>query len=376
MIKFEIGSATSGKTAEVIRDENHANGKEANKPFGIAAYTHPMDHHINNNIIASNDTYGPDLNISISAGGTPLLIHNGGDSSGWSASAISGIWDFVSTTQANTGTQSVDAFATVNGEEALFNGDSGAITFNNYEALSGAIYVTGWGTKGTKDVSLKFRLAGTDISNEINLSEYISTTTVNEWQNFTIGLTDFAISGTTLDQLVVKTIDIGGGPPPNYYLDDIQFEETGAPAIYTMTPEKGQRVSAQALELTLVDDLNPTSTDGASYGFSYNKILNLNALENGIIFRWYRKNKLRFSGNVKNLFNLLNLPGARIVTSISDSTNTMLKIRLDFSTEIELLGSEDDRIEIVIQDDLSGLLEFRATLIADLVASAVEEVLD
>jgi len=375
MIKFEIGSTTSGHTADVVRDDNHADGIP-NKPYGIAAYTHPMVHHVNNNIIASNDSYGPDLNQNISAGGTPLLIHNGGDSAGWSASTISGTWDFVSTDQANSGAQSIDASGTVGGAEALFNRDSGAITFGNYESLSGSIYLSSWSLQGDKDVSLRFRLAGTNVSNELNLSEYISTITLNAWQNFSIGLSDFAIVGTTLDQLVVKTIDIGAGQAPNYYLDDIQFEETGAPAIFKMAPNSGQRVAARGLELILVDALNPTATDGASYGYSYNKILNVNELQNGIIFRWYRKNKLRFSGNVKNLFDFLNLPGSRIVTSVSDSTNTMLKIRFDFTTEIELLGSENDRIEIVIRDDLSGLLKFRATLIADLITSVIEDVID
>lgn len=46
------------------------------------------------------------------------------------------------------------------------------------------------------------------------------------------------LSVSSIDAFRVRTVDIGSGAPPNYYLDTIQIEQTGTSLEYTLRPDK------------------------------------------------------------------------------------------------------------------------------------------
>jgi hypothetical protein len=345
-----------------IADGQGTNGEAAVKTkrgiaSGLVVYTEPLRDTIAQTKAAVNDTYGADMNQNVSFGGTPEGVHNGTDSALWTASAISGTWTFNSTAQAQAGTKSVDATATVNNDEALFS-DATSINTGNYTALTGYIYITGWPTSGTKDVEVRMRNNGTDEGNALNLSNYVNNTTFNTWQKFTIPMTDLTGGSVTVDELVVRTIDIGGGAPPDYYLDTIQFEETGSALTYTVEPDNNSIYRIDTLQITMADAYVSTLTDATHQKLPYNTLLGVAKLTTGINIKLTTDRTIRFNSNFQQHIDFMAFPGTQ-VQSGGDGTNTWKTYTVPFPERIVMSSETQDKLEITINDDLSGLLYLR-----------------
>lgn len=341
-------------------------------PYGLVSYTQPLIREVNRPAIATDVDGSTAMNINgLLSGGSSDGIHDGGDSALWTASNLTGNeFIFDSTDQARTGTQSIDGTG-ANNNDAMLLTRSSAVSFSNYVALTGWIYITSWSTRGSvKEVRMKFRLAGSDIGTEIDLSEYININTQNEWQAFTIPLTNFALSGTTLDELVITNIDIGGGPAPDYYLDDLELtaSASGTPTEYSVGPREEETMFVKGIEFFFVFPYDPTATvAGATENFtvpflSYNNFLHLSALTNGLNIRRIQNGDTGFSINVKNNFELLSGTNRKVDYFFSDGTNTMLKISSDFAGPVELYGYSNDKYSFTVNDNLSSLLEFQIRL--------------
>jgi len=367
MLKVEIADGNGGYRAEIRRRLNSDN-KEMSPP-GLMVYSDPYRLEENRPITAVDAGGSTAMNVNGStAGGTPDAIHDGTDTTLWTASNLSGTnFVFNSTDPDSAADRSIDAVATVNNNEALLTRAS-TLTFANYTALTGNIYVDSWPTAGTKEVRFRFRLDGVDIGTTINLSSYINTGTQNTWQSFIIPLTEFALAGTDIDELVITTVDIGGGQPPNYYLDDLSLASTGAtgsPTIYTIAPNGGETILIYGFVYNIVFPFNPTATvAGATENFvanqylSYDKFAHLPTLPNGLTVRRIQDNNVGFSNIVTTNWDLLKATNHIIETFVSDGTNTMLKIATQFTGPVELNGNRGDRYEFIVNDDLTDLLAF------------------
>jgi hypothetical protein len=273
-------------------------------PPGLIVYNEPYRTQIaQTKAFLSETTGGLNANVDASFSGTPDGIHNGTDSVLWTASALSGTWDFASTTQAQAGTKSIEAINTVNNDEAQLERGS-TITPSDYEAMTGYIYITAWPGSGTKDVELRARLAGVDVGNSVNLSDYITVGTLNTWQKFTIPLADLGLGGDPIDQLIVKTIDIGGGAAPDYYLDTLQWEETGS-EIFSVTADTGSKFYGTDMTIVMADAYDGTLASASHPNIKYNQLLGLSKLTNGIVFRLTADDTVRF--NVPTTCRLLDI---------------------------------------------------------------------
>ena len=253
-----------------------------------------------------------------------------------------------------------------------------AVNIVSYTGITGYIYVDSWPASGTKEVRLRFRLAGVDIGTEIDISPFIDVTNQNVWQAFTIPFTgNFNLSGTQLDELVVRTIDIGPGQPPNYYLDAMSLTSAagGSPQTFKLEPRLNELIYVKGIEFVFVFPFDPVATvAGATENFaanylSYNTFLHLAALGNGVRISRIQNEKTLFSSVTKNNFDLFNATNRQIDLFVSDNTNTIMKVSSNFTGLVELDSTSNDRYEITIQDDLSSLLEFRVRA----KATAVEE---
>ena len=344
----------------VIRDGTGKNGSLAvvdklDLPNGAMVYTEPYRNIIGQTKAAVNATYGADFNVNASFSGTPEGIHNGEDSTLWTATALSGTWTFNSTAQAQAGTRSVDATATVNNDEAQFEKAS-AIASADYTALSGYIYISSWSVTGTKEVTVRFRLAGVDVGLELNLSDYIDTGTIGSWQFINIPLADFSLTGN-IDQLIVKTVDIGGGAAPDYYLDVMQLEETGG-ATFVVEPDKQSIYRVSELNVTIADAFNSALTDASHQNIPYNTLLGVAALTDGINFRLTTDGIVRFNGSFKQHIDFMGFPGARCQSG-GDGTNTWVTYTFTFDPPFVMDARTEDMFEMTISEDLSGLLYAR-----------------
>lgn len=347
-IKTTIGDGfgKNGEAAVISR--------RSKKP-GLVTYQLPYYNSTGQTKALVNATYGADMNVDASFGGTPENVHNGIDNAYWTASALSGTWTFDSTDQAFAGTRSVDASATVNNDEAQFE-DGGSIDTDNYGFLSGHIYIDGW-ANDNKNVEIELRNAGTLQGTAIQLSDYIDTGTTGAWQTFTIPIDAFAASGATINQIVVRTISAGGGQAPNYYLDAIDFQQTGG-ATWTVEPDDNSIYEISRIQLTFADAFAGTLTDGTMPRLPYNTILGQAALSNGIVIQLTVNNQVQFNGTFSQLIDFVALPGLQ-VQSGSDGTNTWLQLDVPLDPPAVMDSRDKDKFEITISENLTGLLYFR-----------------
>lgn len=325
-----------------------------NGNHGIVAYTAPLHPLQSATFALSNSTYGRSMNQSVPFSGTPVNIHDGTDNAYWTATALSGTWTFDSTAQNHTpaGTMSIDATSTNNNREAQIEAPS-PVDVNAYDSLVGWIYITGWSTAGSaKNVELRLRLAGADVGVSVDISRYVDVGLFGEWQQFIIPITDFA-SGT-IDQLVIKTVDIGGGPPPDYYLDDITLQESGGFLDFSYAPPPDKRFTVTSISTVIVDNVtelvarNPLALLGAG------------KLTNGILLRFDVADQVVQSLPVRCVEDLAKFANVNPVDTFSDNVNTMLKAV--GNTEIKLDGRNRDSMTYRVQDDLSGLVDMEVWL--------------
>jgi len=307
----------------------------------------------------TNEIYGNDMAQNVTFGGAPENVHNGTDNAYWTGSALSGTWTFDSAAQVHAGAKSVDATATVNGNTAQF-AKGGSLSLSGYVALTGWIYLSAWDDRGTKDINLEL-WSTAQVGVTIGLRDYIDVNTVGAWQKFVVTVQDFDAVGQTITTMRVTTVDLLAGAPPDYYLDDIQFEETGSPIQYTIEPEKGTWFYVDRMRLTMADNVASTVADGTLQGLAYNAFLGVSALTNGILYQRIQGGEVALSNLAKQLSDYAVFPNTQI-SAVGDGTNTMLMIDMPFAYPEILRAENDDRIRITVRDDLSGLLLFETTV--------------
>jgi hypothetical protein len=294
-----------------------------------------------------NATYGASMNQNVTFGGTPEIIHDGGDTSAWTATAVQGAWDFttgavITLTDGN------------NNDEALFeDSGGGTVDMSSYTALTGKITLTTY-TPASESILLNLGLAGVLVGNTIDLNDYIDTGLFGTQQSFAIPKADLGINGDTIDELVI-VLSKASGPKPTFAFDDLQIEETGNPEQFIVNPPAGTKYHVTKLVLTVAD----TGTGGTAY--AYDQWGGIASLTNGINLRTEIGGSTLFSATIRQLSDFL-AAGGSVDTVVDDGTDTLqvLGVKL-FETEPVILDSRDnDRFVITINDNLSGLLEFRA----------------
>lgn len=168
--------------------------------------------------------------------------------------------------------QSVDGASAVNGDEALFTAPS-SIDFTNFTTLTLETYITDWSTQGgTKQIELRFRLAGVNVGNSVPLSTFVNIGTFDEWQSSAIAKTAFGINTETVDELVIKVIDEGAGTPPSVFFDLMQVEEAGTPVPYDFTIPAGFNLIPNIITFVVTANANGvTSRDNLSLNTWFNE---------------------------------------------------------------------------------------------------------
>ena len=304
----------------------------------------------------TNTTYGIDMNQDATVGGTPEKIHNGTDNMLWTASAIAGTWDFASTTEAHTGTKSIDATATVNNDTAEFDKGS-TVDLSGYVELSGWIYITSWSTLGTKRVDVYGWDGATVVGVTVDIGDYVNTALLDTWQQFRIPLTDMGLSAAVIQYIRVTSIDVGPGLPIDYYLDDLQFEETGGAIVYEVAPDPGTWLRVAALSVVFVNDVASTLADATMPNIAYNSYLGESAAV-GVIYQRVTLDEL-VTAVFKGIGDWLVLPNTFIASNMSDGTNTQITLQFNFNTPVRLKAEESEKLRIIINDDLSGLTKMQ-----------------
>ena len=166
MIKTTIidGKGT-GKTAQIHekRDES-----------GQIVYTHPLREFAPESSSFVNPDNGIEMAVSGGFSGTPVLVHNGGDTSAWTGSNIVGnTVDFNSSTRPRTGSFSVRVNSPNVSDVWQFDRGSD-ITVSSYVAITMWINVNRrWGTGDTVTLFGWDTGLGSIVGNSVNIEDYI-----------------------------------------------------------------------------------------------------------------------------------------------------------------------------------------------------------
>lgn len=393
-----------------------------------------------------NDTFGADMNQTVTFAGTPVGIYNGQDSTLWTPSTISGNagdFDETNTDHAHGGIVTISDYTGLSGDTLQVNGtnitnttltegvdwtaatsnnatasslataidgisgvsasanaavitvtaDANAdittftesdaanmpssaqclgaagseggdiiqfakgsdIDFNDYVAITGWIYITGWaGDNQDVNVYVWDTDADEQVGTTVSLSNFIDRTLFNTWQKFSIALSELgAATATSVDALRVETIDTGAGAPPNYFMDDMQVEETGTPLIFSYSPDEGKTVRITNIAVVMVDNVTEANAK------DYNSLMGVNALANGITVNWTINNGENniFGGSVTRMIDFVQFAGA-LFDVRGDGTNSWVTINYELQ-EYQPIMTANDVFSYTINDDLSGLLLFR-----------------
>jgi hypothetical protein len=302
-----------------------------------------------------NDTFGAQMAQNVTFGGTPELIHNGGDATGWTGAAIQGTWNFADTTDPDTGSAHVSITSANDQDTASFS-DATETDMSNYTAVTGRINLVTY-TGANHNIEVQFYNNSIAVGTPILLNTYIDTGVIGTYQSFVIPKADLGVGLETVDELQM-TIERTGGGKPTIRLDNMQIEETGEPAVFTLAPDRGTRLYLQKTVLSFIDNVGSAVSNGTVPGLSYNKILGLNALTNGIGIRTQVDNETFFSTTSREMSDFLS-GGGRIESMISDGTNTMAVIEISFQEPIVLDSSQGDCVKFTINDDMSSLISFQ-----------------
>jgi hypothetical protein len=346
--RFRLIGQGDGSEAKV----HSPNDKRHVAAPGLLVYTHPYE--VGTPLIQFfQDPLGnPNQNVNASGAGTLETVHNGGDTVSWTAQATIGVWDFTSTDQANTGASSIDATNTRNGDIAYFSKGSDLIV-TDYSTLRGFIYITSWPSSGSKN--FEFSLADNDsvVGSVVQLSSYIDTNSLNSWQLFEIPITDFGISSANFDQLRLDVVDAGQGSAPKAYFDDLAFVSsgTGGSVQYRIAPPVTEEWVINRIKWVAVSN---------SSSIKYNEFFGLPELANGYTFSFRSSGKVVSTVSANNFFEMAQYPN--VTLDIISGTASLFELYFDITAEQqELIGALGPEIVMTVRDDLSSMLEFKAT---------------
>ena len=365
-IPFEIEGSTANDGVGKVRVYN-PKYDDRDGEVGLVVYTRERDRPSPKVLPFLNDTYGGALNQDLAFGGTPVDIHNGIDSALWTGSNIVGTKVTFNSTDTGTGwppagTNSVKIDNPNAGDTWQFaKGSDQDLT--SYSALSMAVYIDKDWTAGDSvsiygwDVS-----GGAIVGNKVFLEDYIDETNFDVAQSAVIPLVDVGLAGLTVSAFRMQQ-EAKAGKAAKFYLDTIAIQETGGGAEFRVTHDPATRYCVNELVFTITDVLPGTLASGAGMlPLSYDQILGVGALANGINLRSVINGAVSFSGVFTTINDFLAV-GFEIRNAISDGTNTSITLVQSFPDPLIIIGSTNlNFLSLTVSDDLSGLLRFSALL--------------
>lgn len=295
-----------------------------------------------------NSVNGADMNKAVSFSGSPELIHDGGDNAGWTGTGPS-TWDFANAVNPQAGTACVAVTSAANGDTGTFL-DGGEIAMGTHEAISGQVRLDTYDASKNSMI-FQFRNNGGDVGNTVNLNDFIDTGTLGSYQGFVIPKADMGVDGLTVDELTITFLVTG--PKPTVRFDVMQIEDDGAPLRYAFDLDAEEEFFLHTLKFVMAD--NVTAVSDPSNFFS------ISALTNGIVIDIHSLGSPVFSGSFRRTVDFINSPFILFDDSIG-AANSWMSFTADFPEPVILRGNDGDHVSLTIQDDLSSLTFFRATL--------------
>ena len=323
---------------------------------GQVVYTDNLLVHEQFSTLALNPTLGFEMAIDASFGGTPEPVHNGTDSVEWTGSNISGSKvTFDSTDQAKTGTKSVKVNAPAVNNVWQFDQGS-TFTPANYVALGVWVYVdSNWTSGDSVEIYGWDTGALSEVGDRVMLENYINISDFGVWQRAVIPLGDFNFNGGTFEALRMEFVS-KNGPAPLFYLDDIQFEQTGGSEVFKIEASKGHVFNVKKVTVTFIGPHASALVNNSLPNLTYNKLLDNAALSNGMVLSRVQKGVVAFAAALTNLSDFVRFGGEIKLPIVGDGTNSILAVDIIFDEPVPLDSRFEDNLNFTISDDLSSFV--------------------
>jgi len=332
-----------------------ANIEKSKNKNKLHVLTEPSQKFVNRSVFFTNPTHGFNMNVdaSLTSAGTEE-IHNGEDTTLWTASEISANWDFSNTDQSYEGSYSIDATGTRNDSTAQFTNDA-YISTNEYGNLEGWIYIERWDTAENQKILVYAwdSNAGTTSSTEYNIGNYVNINNNDVWQKFTIPM----VFSNVYDSIRITTIDSGFGVPVDFYLDNLLLSssaEGSGPYKYDVSPSVGYNWEVMGLGIAIVAPYDSTLTDATMPKIPWEGLIGV-TLDNGIVYQRKRLGEIQFSVTMNHFIEIINQHDAVLSGYGNDGTDTWIKIDMNFKEPYLLDSYYQDSIGMTLNDNLSSL---------------------
>ena len=269
----------------------------------------------------------------------------------WVGTAVAGTWNFADSAQ-------ITLTSGNTGDEASFDTNAGqSWDPTNFTAMTGKVDLDTF-NGANHTIQIEFGLDGTLVGNSVDLNDFIDVGDFTQ-QSFVIPKANFGLDAPLpINDMTISLVRVGGAKP-TFKLDDLQWENLGAPLVYTARAPGNKRFHVTELRIAIADDVTAVVTNGTALGLAFNALLGVSALTNGISFQREQDDKIVFAVNIKQLGDFLST-GSNIVNAISDGTNTFITLLIEFPEPIILNPGLGSALTFTINDDLSGLSQFTA----------------
>jgi len=345
------GGANSTETQAHVHPFDTSNGQHV----GVVTLTHPFLKFQPEFHPFLNESFGTAMNQDVSFGGVAEIIHNGGSSTEWTATAIVGAWNFADAGK-------ITLTSGNNNDQAEFAEENSlTIDMNGFTALTGKVDLDTYNPINN-NFTLAFDLAGVLVGNTVNLNDAINTGDFTE-QSFVITKAGFGLTTQEIDGFTM-TLVRSGGAKPTVKFDDLQLEavsgSTSDPIVFKATTPVGTRFHITELRIRIEDAFDSTLANATVPNIPIDSFLGVSGLTNGIIFSSFKDGVSVFSVTLKSIGDFL-ATGSDMINVSGNGTNTGLTLVINFPEPIILQGgSENNFLSFTINDNLSGLTRFTA----------------
>lgn len=347
MSDYPIGRALTGEDHKGVVRNAHVNNRDGRS--GLMTFTRPDILFNPRPAFFINTTQGIDMNVNGAFSGTPEIIHNGGTSTEWTGSALSGTWDF-STGGVVTATNMQDNNAATFSEETPTTVD-----ITGFVALTMQVDIDVY-DELNNSMQIQFDLAGVPVGDELNIDDFINTGDFSA-QQAVIPIASFNFASNDVDGFTISFTK-SGAVRPTVKFDNIQLEQTGTPFDFRVNKSPEVDYYIYGFRFTIAD---------AMAKIEYDKFMALTALTNGVTFSRVQNGEVDFSTPLRQLSDFMRI-GSRIENEVHDGTITadatkfLLTFQVDFELPIILQGPpEKNFVSLVVNDNLTGVDLFNAT---------------
>ena len=346
-MKVSITGAMSGNGNGDAEIYNPFIDNKSGKP-GLTTYSEPIFTRLTTTRPFLNPLHGDNFAQDGSVGGATETIHDGGDSSGWTGSAVAGTWDFADTTDPDTGSNHVSITLANNNDQADF--DTGVpVDASLYSVCRIRVNLIAYNAP-QNSMQISFNNGGVPVGVAVDIEDYLDPSVIGIYQTASIPLVDLGIDAATVDGCSI-IIGRSGGAKPTIYFDNFALRGSGG-LVFTVLPDEGTRFFIKLLRFVFIDAVTGSTAK------AYDKILAA-TLTDGITINRESAGITTIGRSILNLADFAKF-GATITDAsfLDDGTNTMLVFDIMFEEESQVIDSKtNDKFSLTVNDNLDVLIE-------------------